>query len=619
MDDRSPTSSASEQKPLRTPRRLRRVFTTFGLLALTAWLVGTLPSCDSTAKFSIDDRKFADVQVVSTFPVHIDAQGVATRVCGVPLENENDLIPNGLELMMNFVSTEVKSSACNKDRDLSIKEGELIELYGVKTTGVEPTVGINNFQVSIGCIGPQSDSVKADCSTGISAGESTPASVDYVSTAPRCNPAKESSRLNVAVLMDHTGSVSGFVSDGSLKEDNPGKRTPPDPLRPSDPTNSRIPAAEDFTGTCAPTLDGCGSGLNLRDRLVGYYFNESKGVQVSASDARSCVGGSADGKRCIVGDDCPGGDCFDGGVEDTFDLLSLGDQQKKAFGSNAASRMYLKAALNNKVKYGGEGRSNIWDAVDTAYAHLKEKIANGARHIVVLTDGPETCNHSEQFSYVGDDGKCRNPCLNAQQSFKALRQRMHNDEYPVHIHVVQFQAPGYKDPSAQLQELACRSGGSFQFINTQTMVTDNASAISASMKRAMLRVRYALSGYWRINMKLNAIADPNQVKIGEMQALRGFLKFENARFPSLPDVFQETESWRFGPVQGGEDRRALFRRACKSDADCGGSDPCGANHCTEAGICVSGNAPDRLPCGAEGSGQQCCKGVCSPDCAGACK
>ena len=619
MDDRLSTSRAAERQLTHTRRTWRRALTTVATLALVAWFVGTLPSCDSTAKFSIEDRKFSDVQVVSTFPVYIDDQGAATRVCGQPLENEQDLVPNGLELMVNFVSTEVKTSACEKDRDLSIKEGELIELYGVKTTGAEPTVGINNFQVSIGCIGPQSDSVKADCSTGISAGESTPASVSYVNLAGRCDPAKESTRLNVAVLMDHTGSVSGFVSDGSLKEDNPGKRTPPDPLRPSDPTNSRIPAAEDFTGTCGSGLDGCNAGLNLRDRLIGYYFNESKGVQVAADDNLSCVGGSNNGKRCIVDSDCPGGGCFDGGLDDTFELLSLGDQQKKAFGSNAASRMYLKTALNQKVKYGGEGRSNIWDAIDTAYAHLKDKIANGVRHIVVLTDGPETCNHSEQFSYVGDDGKCRNPCLNAQQSFKALRERMHNDDYPVHIHFVQFQAPGYKEPSAALQELACRSGGTFQFINTQSMVTDNAPAISAAMKRAMLRIRYALSGYWKVNMKLNAIGDPNQVKVGKMQAMRGFLKFENARFPSLPNVFQETESWRFGPVSAGEDRRVLFRRACKSDADCGGSDPCGANHCTEDGICVSGNAPDRLPCGAAGSGQQCCKGVCSADCAGSCK
>ncbi len=591
-------------------RRLRWRLATGSVLTIAAIAVAGLPSCDSTAKFSLPDRKFIDVQAVASFPAHIADDGTMTRVCGAPLEDEIELATNGLEFNLNFVSTELKKPLCDNDRDQAIKEGELIELYRVQTDGSNASVGTNNFSVSLGCLEPRGPvAAGGACSTGIKGEGLTPAAVKYVNLASRCDPAKESSRVNVALLMDHSGSVSGFVDASTFKEDNSAKLNTADPLVPSDKFNSRIQAAERFV-----------EALNDRDRLIGYYFNAKLGVSVAADDNLTCVGGPKNGKKCTSDGDCNGGSgCFAGGATDgdSFEVLSLADQQKKAFGSNAGSRKYLLTALESKVKYSGEGRSNLWDALDTAYAHFKGLTVGGPRHIVVLTDGPETCTHSEEFVYVGADGKCRSPCLNAQQSFEELRKRMNTDKFPVVLHFVHFQALGYKAPDAKMQELACRSGGTYQFINTQEMNLSDAQAISGALIRAMTRVRYTLSGSWRVGLKLNPMTDPNAIKNGQMFAGDGFIKFENKRFPSLETVYASTTSWKFGVESGNEDRRVLFRKGCKTAADCGGSDECGANHCTVDGLCVTTNAPDKLPCGG-GAGQVCCKGVCSKECTSAC-
>ncbi|MCO4763151.1 MAG: VWA domain-containing protein [Myxococcales bacterium] len=582
-----------------------------GTLAIAGLAVAGLPSCDSTAKFSLPDRKFNDVQMVTAFPAHIADDGSIVRVCGAPLDDQPAKVINGVEFNLNFVSTELKSPLCEGDRDQGIKEGELIELYRVNTQGNNPTVGKNNFDLTFDCISPRSDAA-GTCSTDMKFGPVQASAVNYVALAPRCDPKTESSRLNVALLMDHSGSVSGFVDKDSFKEDNPAKRSPPNPLQPSDKSNSRIQAAEFFVET-----------LNSRDRLIGYYFNEKINVQVAADDNITCVGGSKNGKKCVsdaqCGTDSDG--CFFGGADDgdSFDVMSLGDQQEKAFGSNAGSRKYLLAALDKKVKYNGEGRSNLWDAIDTSYAHLKaQKTVTGPRHIIVLTDGPETCTDGEDFVYKGSDNKCRTPCVIAQQSFSALRKRMHDDEFPVILHFVQFQSKGNKLPDGKMQELACRTGGTYQFINTQEMNLSDAQLISGALNRAMIRVRYTLSGSWRVGLKMNQMTKPSITKLGTMFAGAGTIKFANKRFPSLDTVYATQTSWKFGFESGNEDRRVLFRKGCTTSADCGGSDACGANHCTVDGICVSTNAPDRLPCGPEGSAQVCCQGTCSKDCASAC-
>ena len=98
-------------------------------LGLTWLLTGGLASCDSTAKFSLSDVKFQAVQVVSAFPAYIGDDHSVVRVCGAKVRDEDPdpPKPNGLELVVNLLSTKPEKAACADDKDLSIKDNELVE------------------------------------------------------------------------------------------------------------------------------------------------------------------------------------------------------------------------------------------------------------------------------------------------------------------------------------------------------------------------------------------------------------------------------------------------------------------------------------------------------------
>ena len=592
-----------------------------GSMAVMWVMVGGVVSCDSTAKFSLPDRKFTDVQVVSAFPVRIEDDGTSKRICGAPLEGEIALDPNAVELTVNFVGSELKSPLCAGDADLSIKEGELIELLPVKTKEPGATVGANNFPITIDCVDPRTPVPQGGvtgCNSAITNSNLTPTLIRYQNIVDRCDEDREDTRLNVAMLVDHSGSISGFVDKNTLLEDQAGDIDQPDKLEPSDQSHARIRATERLVDS-----------LNGRDRAIGYYFDEKVGAAVAASDQLACEGGSRHGMRCVQNSQCPGGvGCFRGSgdpanpVLDRFLDKTLDKAEEDAFGSNKDTRVYLKAALDFKVKYDGDGRAPLWHGVQTAYNFLKKGSLASAkgRHIVVITDGPDTCKHSDDFAYSNGAGKCRIPCGSADADFAAVLKLMHSDKYPVHVHFIQFQAQAqeYRKPDPRMMEVACRSGGTYQFINSQEMNVSS-SEFSNALTRAALRVRYAMGGSWRVTFKLPYFGPTQEIKGGDMYAIRGRLQFKNKRFPSLDPIYASQSAWRFGIDTGNEDRRMLFRTSCATNADCNGTGDCAANRCSSSGLCMAAPAQDRMPC--NGGQGVCCNGSCNTqdDCKDKCK
>ena len=602
------------------------------LALLVPMVLAVAVSCDSTAKFGINDRKFIQVQVVTAFPAEVSDTGTIRRVCGInedidfsdpsnptvqlwqPPAHEGAAgatapVANGIEINMNFVGSELKKRDCNEDKDQSIKERELIDLTAVQTSsqlnpGQQATVGTGNFQLNFDCVEEHAPIQKAICkSNTISVANGTPTAVAYRERAGRCHPQKENTRLNVALLLDHSGSVSGFVDKDSFKEDNPKKVSPPQTLLPSDPKNVRISAVESFV-----------QALNERDRLVGFYYNEEITVRVAADDNLLCIGGSDNGEKCVQNSDCSTGNCFPGGAQgtDKFAIETVQKGASLAFGANKKSRIYLQTALNDKVKYGGKGRTPLWEALNTAYDFLAKAPVDGNRHIVIVGDGPDTCTESEDFTFKGSGGDCRQPCQEAFTTFRNLRIKMAKANYPVTVHFVQFQSHGYQQPDAHMMELACRTGGTFQFINSREIPDEKADAMSTAMTRAMLRVRYALAGNWRVGYRMQAMQKNDVVFPGKSYSLAGHIRFQNQSFPSLDGAYKHDSSWRFALDADNVDRRMVFRKPCYTHADCGGSDECSPNHCSPAGMCVPSPAPDKLPCG-DGT-KRCCKGKCEAKC-----
>jgi hypothetical protein len=632
----------------RQPRgRLGVPATIASALLGTAWLItGGLSSCDSTARFGLDNLIFDKVQVVSAFPAFINAQQkTVTRVCGAPLaEGEPVLEANGVELTVNLVSTELKvtSPKCEGDVDLGIRDGDRIEQQPVTTDPALQTISPANFELDLGCYEPRAGiQDPAVCSTSAEGSGGTGKALKYKAVAPdRCDPERKETFQNVAILVDHSGSTDGFVytdtgdctTASKFIEDMPGKWTPDSfPECSSDRYSVLVAGAQQLIDT-----------LNPRDRVLTMYYDESNdGVRVACTDDLRCQ--YTDGtvnevttKSCISNAECKDLVDPDGNkgnyqcaadpsfANDSFANLSQPEQMVKCFGSSDKVKAQNRLGLEERIREAATGRSPVYEALSTAYTFLRDKDlgAGAPRHIVLLTDGPDSCTYSDLYQFVdpkvGKGGDCRKQCAMITTDYKALLQVMHDDKFPVRLHVVQVQSKTHPQPDAFLQDLACRSEGTYQFINTLDMNNKDPTPFQDAMSRSIAMVRYTLAGNWRVGFMDNRFKD-DSVKKGAVTAMRGKMTMQSTVFSSLKEVFKNEKEWQF-TQDGSRDRRMIFHLSCASDADCGGSDPCGANHCSPAGQCVADPSPDLLPCGADGKGK-CCGGTCKADgkCDGVCK
>lgn len=584
-----------------------------GTAAVVWTIAGGLASCDSTARFTVTDTKFAHVQAVSAFPAYIDEQtGQITRVCGAPLPDADGnvpegLTPNGFELVTNLVANEVKQTACPDDKDLGVAEDERIELQLVTTKPGLATIGPQSFQLDV----QQLNTWPAGSPT---AAKLAGKALRYRKIAERCTPTATSTWQNVAMVIDHSGSTAGFVDESSNLEYPVGAPILPPSgfkLLQSDPYNDRINGSIDF-------IDSLNRNF---DRIITYFFDEKIGVEVACSDAKVCFS-DPNNKKCLKDSDCGNlGPCAEDPslASDTIGLLPTRAAREAAcFGSKDKHRTYATVGLNQKAKLAGEGRAPMWSAVDRAFSflHTDSKISSPAKHLILLTDGPDTCTHEgngENFTWKdlsGKTGKCSAICQNAEADYKTLVNKLNEAGWPVHVHVIQFQSSGYSRPDARLQEIACRSQGTYQFLNTNDFVRDDPTSFSLAFRTALNKIRYGLKGNWRVGFKYAAIDDVNAVPRGQVMRIDGSLKMSAPAFPSLDSVYVTSDSWNFG-LNGEVDRALLFRRPCKDHADCGGTGPCGANFCSEAGVCVPSPAPNMMPCG---DNKVCCSGACTDKC-----
>ena len=541
--------------------------------------------CDTTSFFAIDNRPLTDIEVVSIFPAHIAADGEPTRVCGAPLQGEENLQANGFEVALNFVGAGVVNTDCAVDRDNSIKPRDEISLRPFIHQGEHATVAAGRLRLHVNCVEPR-DAPGSACALASTLGQSEASSMRYEEIAPRCGKASaEITGLDVALVVDNSGSTIGLVDHVSLHEDQPGQRKAPSPLVPSDPHGSRTWAALRLA-----------EQLNEADRIIGYWYDEKQGIQVAASDNRSCQGGPRDGKRCLFEGHCPGGACETGGAPEGNTLAdhSMTQREQVAFGSSPEKRRWFETAMTGGDKYNAEGRAPLWPAVGRAYEMLA-KAAPRNRQIVLLADGPDTCAPSEDFDSVGSDGHCRVPCNVAGHDFESLRQRMHADGWTTPIHIIQFQAPAYLVPDPAMMEIACRSGGTYQFINAQEMSLAN-GAFSSALQVAIVRVRRALSGSWRLGHRYAALAANQIVKTGRIQAVSGRIDFDAGRFACPGAGATAVHRAHFSPTAQAVDGRLVFRKPCGGHGSCGGASTCGPNRCTTAGLCATKPAADGLPC-----------------------
>ena len=264
----------------------------------------------------------------------------------------------------------------------------------------------------------------------------------------------------------------------------------------------------------------------------------------------------------------------------------------------------------------GKGRSNLWTGVKTAFAYM-EPLQEAARHIVVIADGPDTCNASAdeyQFCYdytaaglgpqpqeqcggVDDFAKARQAILDYQGKLGATPNNMH-------VSFIHYQSKGYAEQDPRMQEIACLTGGHYVFINANK-IAENSGGRREAFLEAASALRLTLGGYWSLVTDISAYttdATAAAMARGGTFAIEGSLTLK-------PGGIQDIErTYTVGWSDENHDQRLPIIKACRTDAECGagaGSLECGTRCSGESQLCST------PPAGSGCGGGICCAGACA--------
>ena len=535
-------------------------------IALALGLCG-LAACDSTATIYISTPKFQQVQVISAYPAKKQTDGSWDRVCGQGAAD-------GIITNVAYLSSQRRSSGSTgapSDSDVSIRPNDVIDTR-VVDGGLPDDINLSstgNLGLQFDCINPASTAGN-DCANGTQPA----ATLDAIKYAAN-TPARGRGH-NVMLLVDQSGSVGGLVRDVSFKE-----QRVPNPLPQnfgevaSDRTGLRLAAARRLLGI-----------LNTEDRFGALAFGEGITLQVPCSGA----------------------------------INSVPDDLGTCFG--ARNRDIWAAGIDGLQATTG-GRSNLWSAVKTAYEYLRNTVRDTQRsnHIVVLTDGPDTCAGENRLT-------CSTPCSTADYAtFVDQLETDGNDPNApkIHIHFVQFESLGYPGRDARQVEVSCISGGHYQFLNSNSFSRSQTAAFQEALDTAVANVRYSLMGHWELaasvpSYQSNAGAGAG-VPPGSLYGLQGALVLRGSS-----NIVNADKTFPFGYGQGqgatsaaNWDRRPTIRKPCGGFGDCGattGPGACDVICSPETMVCANGGAtvqlPDLAACAATTGGGAgfCCGGEC---------
>jgi hypothetical protein len=390
------------------------------------------------------------------------------------------------------------------------------------------------------------------------------------------------------VLIDQSGSVNGLVRDSVSSADPGGFKEERDP--PSFPPNFRD-VASDPDNLRLGVTKGLLRTLNDADQVGVLGFSEQTGLVVPCA-------------------------------------ASVGDPQAdlaSCFGAQSREIWFGPADGINGLAGRGGGRSNLWLAVKTAYDFLRAKGDHvRSNHIIVLTDGPDTCAGEGR-------GSCQTPCLTS--DFSALSEQVVADRDDparpkIQVHFVQFESLGYPGRDPRQVELSCVSGGHYQFINSNRFSRAQSHDFQTAFGRAVVNIRHALMGHWELASAVPVYASHGGggagVPPGDLYGLEGLLVIKPSSnliasgvetsfpfgFGIAPNPAESTPDW---------DRRPTVRKPCGGFTFCGASDSPGACEvvCSpETLTCLSGSTPTPQPDLAQCSPSQGVSGFC---CGGSCQ
>lgn len=596
-----PRHARRRYAPRPAPSTSRTALVGWALLAaaLAGLVLGPLSGCDNNATFFKITLPFKEIRIISAVPA-AEVGNEYVPMCGLE-SGGTAAAPDGMLLNLVYVSNERNDD----DRDESLRPGDRVNDRTVQG-GNSYDIDLENtsyVKVELSCLEPMStETATPDDTIGVGCTQEVPTSdtetsnyLAFTDTRPSLLSLTEGH--NVLVLVDETGSTAGLVDTTiGWKEAPPGKFQPASAFRDdaSDFTNYRHTSVKTFIGR-----------LNANDRLGVLAFGKGldNGMVVP----------------CTVAE----------GADPEVDL-------ETCFGTNHA--LWTDGDPIGALGAGKTGRSNLWDALDVAYEFLKgkstEQVAR-SNHIIVVTDGPDTCNF-ESLDYAGCG---QEPCLGA--VFQDVLTKVSDDQaagsFDVHIHFVQFESKGYQGRDPRQMEISCLTDGHYQYINTEDMPRENVDILDA-MTTALSNIRFSLQGIWRLGVKvpLLTVSPPLGTPPGDLYAFSGTVRVtEDAGLIPTPasstNLAKLTQQFGVGLGTGAGgaqqwDRRPVIRKTCAVATDCNGTNSdetsCHVVCSQDTYLCPGATAgvdrPNQTPCTLDTLATGfCCSGSCqdaSEDC-----
>ncbi len=460
-----------------------------------------------------DPLAFDELHVLTAVPVNKTGTGGYVAACRAPEQGPHGFMLNVLLQGIPGGHSDTNDQALSLRPGIEMKSGQVV---------TEDAVTPELFELTIECMEQLPDSAPKTCQSNISADKLNIQKVDYF----RYHQEPGDTAAALAILIDMSGSMKGLAHPfPPYNEDTLEKVTGamPDGFNfsalASDSGGSRISAVETLVKT-----------LNPDDKVIIFTFNENNVDVVCELPGNP----DADFEKKKL-------ECFG-----TNRPLHVG-------GSDFGSSPLLS------IKGDERGRSPLWTAVDDVYDFLEStELANGRlRHLLVITDGPDTCSTSPDLN------QCSGMCMQYNVEYEVVRDKIEADpvEQRIPVHFVQMAAKGYPERDPRQQEIACLTGGQYIFVNTLEIPKDSLLNV---METTLRRIRYTFRGYWRFAMEFSVLKKTNEPDNGWLYALQGKGKVhagEDDLFTQSQEVFE----FKYGEQQVSSffDRRVSVRKECE--------------------------------------------------------
>ena len=517
-----------------------------GVVVLLAVLLA-LPACDSNVEFRRPGIKWDKLVVMSAVRVvkrtNETADGAIQTyyepVCRFTTESGDDspaaTDADALALNVLFLGSEKKGSP---DKDMSIQPGDIItrkeEGKILQKFVTDSSVKISMFELVFDCVDRLSDSTTGDCSAGIQGDRPSLASVEFNSYGHH----SVEGDVGVLFLLDMSGSMQGFVNPSppyQFKEDTYSK------------VNEKLPAGFNFhtNGT-----DPLGARFQALESVIRANLNpEDKMAVVAFAENMYKV-------VCELEFDDPNEaleECY--GVNHS---LVVGEQDPVSDAGVASSKLI-------KLQGQERGRTPLWYALDRAYEFMRAQDET-FRHVVVITDGPDTCSDSAHLN------QCSGECGQNKLEFEKFRESILKtpDGNPVFwkdrlpIHFVQLGAKGYVERDPRQQEIACLTGGQFVFINAHQIPSANLQDVIVTTLRNLM---YTVRGFWQFNIPYESVSTSTKPSTGWLYGIEGSGKVMPGTTKLLVGA-EQVFTYAFGEWGVSTfDGRVSIRKPCDPDSN----------------------------------------------------